>query len=543
MDSRTVYETLDMSLCEVPERSFLYSLEPIGVGTPYVESLTSFITRLSQAHSLSITTLTRQAIMPRLGKTVTQISNEFPTFWERQSHWLNGTQDDPEKWTTILMQLTRREDLQGLTMLPWANVLPAEGIVRHTKAWCPCCYEQWRETASPIYVPLLWALELVEVCPEHQCFLTKECPHCNNAISLLCPMEQPGYCPHCNTWLGSHLRDKAVNTEDSQQNETLQKELEVTYMLGELAATTPTLTHRPPRDRVTTNIRILVDTIARGNAAAFARKLQLPKPTVGNWRRGSQIPRLVALLRICQNLGLSLVDILAKDLDRNDPKVSALAPSDPPKRNVRKRMLKESDKERVQAILIREAKSEETPRPMYQVAEELGYAHPSLVTELPDECRAISQRYAAYKKGLPKPPVVPIELHQRPGKGKQRRVFDVEAVTQALEDALNDHDNPPQPMSEVAKNLDYDHSFLLKQLPSLCKQITERHKAYRKAKAAEALEQKCEEVRQVTRQLHEEGIYPNTSKVGRRLSCSWNFVRPGVRSAWEEIMRELGYTV
>ena len=38
----------------MPPRSRLYSLEPIGIGTPQTESLTSYISRLAAAHSVRV---------------------------------------------------------------------------------------------------------------------------------------------------------------------------------------------------------------------------------------------------------------------------------------------------------------------------------------------------------------------------------------------------------------------------------------------------------------------------------------------------------
>lgn len=38
----------------LPSRSRLYRLAPIGLGTAYVESLTSYIIRLAEAHSLPV---------------------------------------------------------------------------------------------------------------------------------------------------------------------------------------------------------------------------------------------------------------------------------------------------------------------------------------------------------------------------------------------------------------------------------------------------------------------------------------------------------
>lgn len=50
-----------------PPRSRLYRLEPIGIGTPEVESLSSYLNRLAQAHCVTVTTLIRHELLPRLG--------------------------------------------------------------------------------------------------------------------------------------------------------------------------------------------------------------------------------------------------------------------------------------------------------------------------------------------------------------------------------------------------------------------------------------------------------------------------------------------
>ncbi|MGC8714570.1 MAG: TniQ family protein, partial [Leptodesmis sp.] len=40
-------------------------------------------------------------------------------------------------------------------------------ILRLHKAWCPICYSEWSANSQIIYEPLLWALELVKICPVH----------------------------------------------------------------------------------------------------------------------------------------------------------------------------------------------------------------------------------------------------------------------------------------------------------------------------------------------------------------------------------------
>jgi len=52
-DDLTVYPTWDLTLPLLPARSALYPLAPLGVGTPDVESMTSYLARLAAAHSVS----------------------------------------------------------------------------------------------------------------------------------------------------------------------------------------------------------------------------------------------------------------------------------------------------------------------------------------------------------------------------------------------------------------------------------------------------------------------------------------------------------
>ena len=49
---------------EIPQRSRLYSLEPIGVGTPFTESLSSYLTRLAQEHCVTQKKLIMTEIAP-----------------------------------------------------------------------------------------------------------------------------------------------------------------------------------------------------------------------------------------------------------------------------------------------------------------------------------------------------------------------------------------------------------------------------------------------------------------------------------------------
>ena len=54
MEPKETYGVWETQVFELPERSRLYSLSPVGIGTPQVESLSGYIARLAEAHVLSI---------------------------------------------------------------------------------------------------------------------------------------------------------------------------------------------------------------------------------------------------------------------------------------------------------------------------------------------------------------------------------------------------------------------------------------------------------------------------------------------------------
>lgn len=198
------YDSWDLELPVVPLRSRLYHLEPIGLGTPYVESFTGYICRLAQAHCVSPRTLMRQEILP--------ISNPNPKsqFYvpellsvEFAIH-VNGGELSAQQYIRGLETLTLKVDLQSLTMQAWKwkTLARTEAPIRHLRAWCPECYQDWYGAGATIYEPLLWSIAAVFVCPRHRQPLQSLCPHCGQRQRLIAGMMRPGYCSKCQQWLG-----------------------------------------------------------------------------------------------------------------------------------------------------------------------------------------------------------------------------------------------------------------------------------------------------------------------------------------------------
>jgi hypothetical protein len=64
----------------------LYPLAPIGVGTPLVESLTSYLTRLAHAHGVTVKTLAAVEIASLVDKSAAAARAKFSI----DSYHLNG---------------------------------------------------------------------------------------------------------------------------------------------------------------------------------------------------------------------------------------------------------------------------------------------------------------------------------------------------------------------------------------------------------------------------------------------------------------------
>lgn len=198
MRHRDHYQRIDP---DVPERSRLYHMAPIGIGTPQVESLTSYLARLAEAHCTKLGKLLATEVAPLIGRPVFQNTVD----WTRDGHTLNGVGEHPRRCVDILQRLTRQPNLKPLTFLPWSQVVDRSLLVRSRKAWCSSCFSDWRSQGQILYEPLLWACEQVNVCPVHGDLLKTRCP--NAACSAWQPMvsnfARSGSCWRCDQWLGT----------------------------------------------------------------------------------------------------------------------------------------------------------------------------------------------------------------------------------------------------------------------------------------------------------------------------------------------------
>lgn len=394
VDALTIYESWDLRRPIIPLRTHLYQLEPVGIGTTLVESLTSFVARLAQAHCILPGVLISREVAPLVSK-VYRTRNLFGI--RDWTGGLNGTGTMALDLIMVLEALTLRSDLRFLTLLTWANVLPQRKLLRCHQAWCPNCYEDWRSTQQVIYEPLLWSIDVVTVCPRHRRRLCRECPHCTQPLPLLAPYSRPGYCSRCGAWLGTSVDSEPFSPGTVAQEE-LMWQTWVTNSLGELLAAAPLLPKPLPGERVAQAFQVFVKQITEGNIAAFARMLQIPKNQVWMWHRGKVLPQLNRLLTVCYCLDLSLLDFLSLEVVEATFSPKLLFPLTLVADKSRKTLDETFDLNKVRQVLEHVLqKDEKPPPPMTEVARQLGHDRRVIRRHFPSLCRAIAAKYILYK--------------------------------------------------------------------------------------------------------------------------------------------------
>lgn len=392
-----IYEGDQLDQQNVLFRSRLYHLQPIGIGTPYVECLTSYISRLAEAHNVSIKTLVLQEILSKFPNVYASRPSLIKSFW-LYSAALNGTSASSNDWIQALASLTLRTDLNVLTMLTWQHILTPRMLLRRTLAWCSHCYTEWEQVGSAIYIPLLWVLQAVTVCVRHQQRLQSQCPNpnCRSQLPYLFTSAHPGYCCKCQGWLGSASFEVQADTHTVSSAE-LEWQWWVHQALGDLLSVTVEASVRPKVERVTVVISEYVEQVTNGNVRALAHQLGLSNRGLRDVQLGRRVLQLDTLLQICYRLGITPRQFLIGD----SVPMSARLPSSilPEFRRISRRTYKTFHLAEVQRQLEEIVANNEVPPPsMAAVARRVGHDQSNLTERFPELTHSITTRYRAFRR-------------------------------------------------------------------------------------------------------------------------------------------------
>ena len=281
-------------------RSVLHAIEPIGLGTPEVESLTSYFCRLAHSHSMAAVQLARW-ILERYGQTV-------PTDFKWCQRNFISMAVETEHWAAWLSELTGIGDLDRLSLTPWRHLIGVPGLTPTSDHWCPCCLAEDRAAGRVTHFRLSWDLAPVTACLTHKVELANRCPHCRRSnVRNRASIVVPGFCTACGGFLGDAKTSPATP-------EALWVARHVGLMLANPQA--PGL-----NERLSDTLRLVIERMAGGNVTRFARRLALSKSTVWYWVNRAGLPTLRSWLDISRHGGIALDKLMCGDFEGWEPPI------------------------------------------------------------------------------------------------------------------------------------------------------------------------------------------------------------------------------
>ncbi|PRT21561.1 TniQ family protein [Bacillus wiedmannii] len=185
---------------DYPRRSIYQNLRPYGLGTGFVESLTSYVGRLAYKHNVK----PRFIIEDVINSQVRKDGGGKRTYSHRCNTSLNGIYFFIKWFVQGLEYMTCNKNLKPLTMLNFEYILHSKGIFKETRAWCPDCYNEMFNAYGEVYDPLIWFFEQVNFCPKHNRELLTRCPYIDcQSIQKTFNRYSNVHCQKCNRWLGA----------------------------------------------------------------------------------------------------------------------------------------------------------------------------------------------------------------------------------------------------------------------------------------------------------------------------------------------------
>jgi transcriptional regulator with XRE-family HTH domain len=378
-----MYDALDLRPHSIPPRSVLYQLPPIGIGTPNVESLTSYLTRLASSHTVTVGALLEYEVARLINKKYSAANLQSIS---RLRGAVNSVGSMTRDLVCALEQLTIQQDLHLLTMLSFGDIVSSRNLFRDVRSWCPHCYQEWHERGDILYEPLLWSLKPVKYCLTHQTALIDKCPNCQQHNPPFSGKSQLGFCSRCHSWLGQVPGKKVSVCQEDTELELWRVEA-----IGALLAIGVKSRDRLSAVHISQQLSMLANEATSGNLAALSRRLKIPKNTLWLWCSGEVVPSLESSLRICGHFDITLIQFFTGEMgkppsldNRRVPKQQSLAtlPGQP------------FDME-VARIFLERVLSQEMSPPLsvVEVSRRLGCNRRILYKYFPDLCSAIASVY------------------------------------------------------------------------------------------------------------------------------------------------------
>jgi hypothetical protein len=558
---------------EIPPRSRLFNLEPIGLGTPYVESFSGYVSRLAEAHHTTLYYLFSKEVAPLINKPVT-IGDQV--CFGKIAKATNGLGITASDLVRVFENLTCRNDLRYTTMLPWSGLISSKCLTRKYRPWCPSCYEDSVINKDDVYDQLLWIIQSVNVCDRHKTWLEHECPHCGRQQRVLSHRIRPGFCGRCQSWLGK----RATNTPRTRQPgaaEIIEVELRITAEVGKLLALALKLEPLKMREVFQERLLTFAGGLFTGRGVPSRLEFPIDKQAIYCWLHGTQTPSLPLLLKTCLALQVSPATLYSCNGDGEIGQLSA--------RNVGSgnRYIEKTDNSTITLPIdwkdpksvayverrLNAALNEYPPSSLNKIAKELKCTKGTLKKKFPELAARIAEKSLDYyrpsvnrermlqvmRAALKQSPPPPLEeISRRLGAGasatalhkwfprESRRIverfrsynkrrLDEEVIENQLRAALKRA--PPPTMPEISLEIGIACATLCRKFPKLYRALSKRSAAYRQRMSERRKRTLRAEIKSICKRLLMEGTYPSVALVRPQLSV------PCRSDAFSKLRREV----
>lgn len=349
---------------------------------------------MAEAHFVTVGSFIGKEIAPVLGKSYLTGSSESggSRFYE-VGYEINELGKLAEDFAQCLSDLTGCSTLRSLTLLSWNGVIPARGLFRQSKAWCPMCLEDWEKNKREIYEPLLWNFKEVNSCAIHGIKLKMRCPNCRREIPVLSRKSRNGFCSFCGCWLGSpdYNQDERMSLEQASWEYFVVINIESLLKIGS------DLSFSPSGNNIYTFLKTAID--KAGGKGGFSRGFGIPKTTVRTWYDGKHKPSLHAILKICYRLNCNIAEIFKLNQSyigfETTRKESYALTDILPTQTTRKR--RKFDWYKVETLLRDVSDNKSVPPPsVNEVARNIKCDKKLLYNHFPALCKKISENHSLF---------------------------------------------------------------------------------------------------------------------------------------------------
>ncbi|WP_225321750.1 TniQ family protein [Psychrobacillus sp. AK 1817] len=352
--------------------------------TGLVESLSSYLIRISYEHNIQVGHLVNKLVVPEMHKDYLARSSIYGgnSFYEG-AKTINGYTNNSIELVCVLERLTTRRDLLNLTLLKLKDLVPLRNLLKETFSWCPECIKKWNVEHKIIYYPLIWYLKPIKICIEHKCYLIEKCTSCTKKIDILRRKMIPGHCPNCfNLLIQDQLR-KEINQQEWQWHSFVYRNIESLIGLKPSEIFT--------QENISNQLNDINNNLFSDNINSFAKFLSIPKSTLRAWAKSENIPTLDGLLIICYKLETTIFDFLTKSWENIDLNHQIEKKNINKDKAIRRKLDLTSIESRLKEALIYEP-----PISMASTARIIEHDKRILYSNFPDYCKQISKRYKEY---------------------------------------------------------------------------------------------------------------------------------------------------